>query len=242
MFNQDALVFALIIMCVILFITWAVVYSEKDDLEEENKELKVKLEDAIHNNERYLTLSTHQQMQDRSLKIWELEGKIQGRDKHIAELNCKLNVQHRLTSTLMEELANERIKNKQLLNGQDLFGVKFMQEKLNKECALKKEGEIHSKEKTKEPLLKKYQNRRDVIYAIQFSLNNIDRIVEELSNIGVNITICDYTNKTITIHNAYEHILETKTVKEFEYIVKVNKELKVMNAKEFRSLYELEQC
>ena len=73
MFSKDALLFALIIMCVILFITWAVVYSEKDDLEEENKELKVKLEDAIHNNERYLTLSTHQQMQDRSLKIWELE-------------------------------------------------------------------------------------------------------------------------------------------------------------------------
>ena len=171
MFNQDALVFALIVMCVILFIAWRVVTSEKDDLEKENKELNVKLQDAIYKNKQYLTLSTHQQMLERSLKILELEGKIKDRDKHIDELTCKLNVQYRVTDSFREELTNERIKNQQLLNSlksnvKDSFGVKFMQGELNKECNLKKEGEISVKEQTKEPLLKRYQNRRDIIYAI----------------------------------------------------------------------------
>ena len=40
MFNQDALLFALIVMCIILCIAWLVVSSEKYGLEKENKKLK----------------------------------------------------------------------------------------------------------------------------------------------------------------------------------------------------------
>lgn len=116
MFSKDALLFALIVMCIILFIVWLFDASDNYELKNENEKLKAELSNALESNKQYYTLSTHQQMQERSFKIYGLEKMIEGRNKHIDELTCKLNVQYRITSTLMEELSNERIKNKQLLD------------------------------------------------------------------------------------------------------------------------------